>query len=233
MSQAFRVYPYLRASTKDQNASRALESIQAFAKTKSINLSQAFIENISGTKLDRPELNRLLEIAEKGDIILVEGMDRLSRLTQEDWTRLQGKIRDIGVDIVALNLPTSHLSLEPSAQSWTSSIISNLFLEMAVATAREDYETRRRRAAEGTKLYIEKCKSEGRKPFKGRQESKELMNNVADYLNIGKSYSWIQEKLGCSSRTIAKVSKRIKNDEPVYQTEILSNKDMNPKKEVN
>ncbi len=156
-------------------------------------------------------------------------MDRLSRLTKTDWFKLQLKIREKGVDIVALNLPTSHLSLEPSVESWTSSIISNLFLEMAVANAREDYETRRRRAAEGTKLYIEKCESEGRKPFKGRQESKALMNNVADYLNIGKSYSWIQEKLGCSSRTIAKVSKRIKNSEPVYQTEILNNKGMNSK----
>lgn len=217
MSQSFRVYPYLRASTKEQNASRSIESINTFAESKGIKLSKPFIENISGVKLDRPELNRLLGIAEKGDIILVESMDRLSRLTKEDWIKLQSKIREKGVDIVALNLPTSHMSLEPSAESWTSSIISNLFLEMAVANAREDYETRRRRQAEGTKLYIEKCESEGRRPFKGRQESKELLNDVADFLKLNKSYSWIQKKLGCSSRTIAKVSKRLKDGEPIYQ----------------
>ena len=217
MKQSFRVYPYLRASTKDQNASRALESITEFAATKSVNLSQSFIENISGTKLDRPELNRLLGIAEKGDIILVESMDRLSRLTKEDWQKLQSKIREKGVDIVALNLPTSHLSLDSNAESWTSSIISNLFLEMAVASAREDYETRRRRAAEGTKLYIEQCKREGRKPFQGRQENEERLNDVADYLRLNKTYKYIEAKLNCSRATVAKVSKRIKNKEPIYQ----------------
>ena len=219
MNQSFRVYPYLRASTKDQNASRAMESIQEFAKSKSINLSQAFIENISGTKLNRPELNRLLEIAEKGDIILIESMDRLSRLTKDDWSKLQIKIREKGVDIVALNLPTSHSSLIiDDNQSWISSLVSQLVLEMAVAYAREDYETRRRRADEGTKLYIAQCESEGRIPFKGRAEDKELLNDIADYLKLNKSYSWIKDKLGCSSSTIAKVSKRVKTGEPIHQS---------------
>ncbi len=84
MNQQFRVYPYLRASTSDQNASRSLESIQAFAASKDINLSRVFVENISGAKIDRPQLNLLFETAEKGDIILIESADRLSRLKQTD-----------------------------------------------------------------------------------------------------------------------------------------------------
>jgi DNA invertase Pin-like site-specific DNA recombinase len=44
------------------------------------SLNVHFTENESGASLHRPELFRLLEIAQKGDIVLVEQIDRISRL---------------------------------------------------------------------------------------------------------------------------------------------------------
>jgi len=40
-----------------------------------------YIENESGTKLNSPILNKLLEESEDGDTLLVESVDRLSRLS--------------------------------------------------------------------------------------------------------------------------------------------------------
>ena len=40
-----------------------------------------YVENESGAKLSRPELFRLLTDAQAGGILLVELVDRLSRLT--------------------------------------------------------------------------------------------------------------------------------------------------------
>jgi DNA invertase Pin-like site-specific DNA recombinase len=44
-----------------------------------------YVENESGAMLARPELFRLLGDAHPGDILLVEQVDRLSRLTAADW----------------------------------------------------------------------------------------------------------------------------------------------------
>jgi DNA invertase Pin-like site-specific DNA recombinase len=46
--------------------------------------------NESRTKLARPELFRLLADAQPGDILLVEQVDRLSRLTAPDWEAATG-----------------------------------------------------------------------------------------------------------------------------------------------
>jgi DNA invertase Pin-like site-specific DNA recombinase len=75
-----RVYAYLRASTKEQDASRAKQQLDEFAQSNGMTIATYFTENESGASLQRPELFRLLEIAQKGDVMLVEQVDRLSRL---------------------------------------------------------------------------------------------------------------------------------------------------------
>ena len=63
---------YLRASTKDQDAGRALASLQQFASKHGLTVIGTYAENISGTKLDRPQLNALIDAAKRGDCRLVE-----------------------------------------------------------------------------------------------------------------------------------------------------------------
>jgi len=75
---------YLRASTKDQDAERALALLQQFASDHRLNVVATHAENVSGTTLERPALNTLLNSAKAGDVLLVESVDRLSRLSQTD-----------------------------------------------------------------------------------------------------------------------------------------------------
>src|SRR5277367_6079426 len=102
-----RARAYLRASTTEQDATRAREQIQAFATERGLDIVGWFIENESGAKLQRPELFRLLEDSKPGDVLLVEQVDRLSRLTDADWRKLRATIDTKAVRIVALDLPTS------------------------------------------------------------------------------------------------------------------------------
>ena len=128
-----RVYPYLRASTKDQDASRAMTAIEQFATEQSIKLSKSFIENESGAKLERPELFNLLDTAEAGDCILLEQVDRLSRLNDADWQKLKGIIQSKGIAIVSLDMPTSHVLLKPgSGDEPTGNIHTTLMWGVAV-----------------------------------------------------------------------------------------------------
>jgi DNA invertase Pin-like site-specific DNA recombinase len=61
-----RVYAYLRASTTQQDATRAKGQLDEFAKANGMTISSYSTENESGASLKRPELFRLLDIAQKG-----------------------------------------------------------------------------------------------------------------------------------------------------------------------
>ena len=75
---------YLRASTSEQNAERAKESLITFAHDHGKKIASFYIENGSGATLTGPELVRLIADAGEGDIIIVEQIDRLARLKQAD-----------------------------------------------------------------------------------------------------------------------------------------------------
>ena len=79
-----RIYGYLRASTKEQDAGRAKRVLESFAADQNQIVSAWFMENESGATLKRPELFRLLDIAQKGDVLLVEQIDGISRLNEDD-----------------------------------------------------------------------------------------------------------------------------------------------------
>jgi DNA invertase Pin-like site-specific DNA recombinase len=99
---------YLRASTEEQDAGRARSSLKQFATDHTKVIASIYLENASGASADRPELLRLLKDARKRDVLLVESIDRLSRLPVDDWQKLKAAIDSKGLRIVALDLPTSH-----------------------------------------------------------------------------------------------------------------------------
>lgn len=200
-----RIYPYLRASTHDQDEQRAKKSLTKFVKDAGQDAAAWFFENESGATLKRPELFRLLDIAQSGDVLLVEQVDRISRLNASDWEKLKSIITSKGIRIVALDLPTSHQFMKVKSDDFTGrvfSAINSMMLDMLAAVARKDYEDRRRRQSEG----IEKARSEGK--YKGRQINRKLHENIAALLAAGKSYSDIVKILGCSKSTISQVKKR-------------------------
>lgn len=200
-----RIYPYLRASTSEQDANRARNTLERFVKEEDQTVSSWFVENESGATLKRPELFRLLDVAQRGDVLLVEQVDRISRLNAEDWESLKSIIINKGIRIVALDLPTSHQFMTEEKDGFTQRIldaVNAMLLDMLAAVARKDYEDRRRRQMEG----IERGRKKGR--YRGRQKNKKLHSNIEALLRDDKSYSEIENILGCSRSTIAAVKKR-------------------------
>ena len=201
-----RVYGYLRASTNEQDVSRARAPLLTFAAEQGLTVDAWFTENESGATLQRPELFRLLEIARTDDVLLVEQVDRLSRLNGNDWERLQGLIKSKGVRVVALDLPTSHQLLHTGDEFTNRMLgaINGMMLDMLAAIARKDYEDRRRRQRQG----ITKAKAEGR--YRGRPVDERLHASVRELLMDGKSYSKVMEIMTCSRATVAKVAREMK-----------------------
>ena len=202
------VRAYLRASTQDQDAERARGQLDAFAEERDLVIVSYYIENESGAKLDRPELFRLLKDCRPGDVLLVEQVDRLSRLTSADWQKLRAEIDRREVRVVALDLPTSWMLAEKKADDFTARMfvaVNAMMLDVLAAVARKDFEDRRRRQAEGQA----RAKAEGR--YHGRPENKKRNDAIAAMLKRGNSWSEIQAATGCSRSTIAKIAKRQKS----------------------
>lgn len=84
-----------------------------------------------------------------GDVILIEQVDRLTRLDDAGWETLRKQITDKQLAIVSLDLPTSHLALSSTvSDDFTRSMlkaVNGMMLDMLAAIARKDYEDRRRR----------------------------------------------------------------------------------------
>jgi DNA invertase Pin-like site-specific DNA recombinase len=199
------VRAYLRASPAGQDANRARDQLKAFATERGLTIAAWYVENERGAKLKRPELFRLLADAHPGDILLVEQVDRLSRLTAEDWDRLKVDLTARRVRVVALDLPTSWMMVTRTPDEFTSRMfeaINGMLLDMLAAVAREDYDDRRRRQAQGQA----KAKAEGR--YRGRPEDTARNEGIARMILAGQSWSAIQRASGCSRATIAKIAKR-------------------------
>ncbi|MBD8473780.1 recombinase family protein [Pseudomonas sp. CFBP 8770] len=198
---------YLRASTTDQDAHRAKDQLTAFAQDHGQRVAAYYIENESGATLQRPQLFRLLSDAHPGDVLLVEQVDRLSRLTEADWQKLRGIIKDKEVRVVSLDLPTSHQFVGQgagAADSFTSRMlgaINDMLLDMLAAVARKDYEDRRRRQLDG----IRKAKAQG--AYKGRSVDQDKHQRIMECLQRGMGIREAARATGASTATIQRVIK--------------------------
>ena len=163
---------YLRASTKDQDANRAKVALELFAVEKGLSIVGVYAENISGTKLNRPELISLLDTAENGDVLLVESVDRLSRLSQTDWDTLKATIKAKGLRLVVADLPTSHMLAEAKGiTGQIMDVINNMLIDLMATMARLDQEKRVERIKQG--LENKKAAEPDWKPSgKGRNTAK-------------------------------------------------------------
>ena len=139
---------YVRASTKDQDAERALDDLKQFAKQYGEHCT-AYIENHTGTQLERPQLNKLLDESEYGDILLVESVDRLSRLTQADFKTLKDRIHAKGLRLIIADLPTTHFSPTDSMTGELMNVINSMLIDLLATMARLDNEKRRERIKQG------------------------------------------------------------------------------------
>jgi DNA invertase Pin-like site-specific DNA recombinase len=203
------VRAYLRASTLEQDAARAKQQLESFAADKGLEIASYYIENMSGAQLERPELMRMLKDSKKGDLLLVEQIDRLSRLKEDDWKRLRMLISDRGLRIVALDLPTTWTFVDnkDDISARILGVISDMLLDLLAAFARKDYEDRRRRQLQG----IQKAKAA--KVYNGRPPNVKKHEAIRTMLKNGVSWSIIEEAVGVSRGTINAVRKAMANAE--------------------
>jgi len=86
---------YARVSTCDQNLDRQIDALNRYG------VDILFNEKMSGTKRERPELNKMIERMSHGDTIVIESLSRLGRSTK-DLIELMELFNARGVNLVSL-----------------------------------------------------------------------------------------------------------------------------------
>jgi DNA invertase Pin-like site-specific DNA recombinase len=185
---------YLRASTDEQDAARARGQVEAFAAERGMQIASWYVENESGATLARPELSRLLADSHPGDVLLIEQVDRLSRLKLEDWQNLKAELAARKVRVVALDVPTSWMMAVKTVDDFMArmfSAITDMMLDMLAAIARKDYEDRRRRQMQGQAKAKEEGEQATRHPHRRHARRRHILQRY-------------QSATGCSRATAAR-----------------------------
>ena len=96
------IYGSARVSTKGQDKyGNSLKD--QIAKLKAAGCIVIFSDSFTGTKMDRPEFNKLLEVLKPGDVVVVTKLDRFAR-TAADGAKLIQKLVEMGVVVNVLNM---------------------------------------------------------------------------------------------------------------------------------
>ena len=89
------VYGYARVSTADQNLDRQLDALRKYG------IDKLFCEKMSGTKKNRPELDKMLAELSDGDTVVIESLSRLGRSTR-NLTELMEQFNAKNIRLVSL-----------------------------------------------------------------------------------------------------------------------------------
>jgi DNA invertase Pin-like site-specific DNA recombinase len=176
---------YARASLDRQPIDRQIDELSAAG----VAVGNIYSENITGTKRNRPELNRMLATLHKGDTVVMVELSRLGRSTK-DLLNIVDIIRDKGAHFKSLN------------EKWldTTTPWGQLIFTLFAALAQFERDL----TAERTKSGLKAAKARGRvggRPSKKANIAAAVIALFADGVKIAD----IAQGMNVSSRTIDRI----------------------------
>ncbi|SHJ66445.1 Site-specific DNA recombinase [Malonomonas rubra DSM 5091] len=173
---------YARVSTADQSLDVQVGQLNAAGCEK------IFSEKVSGSKLDRAQLNALLGYVREGDTVICTKMDRIARSTKH--------LLDIVDELKQQNIAFKVLNINLD----TATPTGKLMLTMLGAIAEFERELMLERQREG----IEKAKAAGK--YKGRKPTaREKSQDIIRLLNQGMQKAQIAKELGIGLSSVYRV----------------------------
>ena len=173
---------YARSSSLSQE-----EGLQAQIEMgKSLSCNKIFSEKITGTKRNRPELIKLLEILREGDTLYCKNVSRLARsMVDFCWILKTLEEKKVRVVFVEQNFDTSDAS-------------GKLLLNVMASFAEFQASIIKSSCAEGRARYIKRGGKLGAK----RKTSKAKDEAIMAAYKQGASYRELQETFGLSKMSI-------------------------------
>src|SRR6266540_4430995 len=187
---------YARVSTLDQDPAMQLRELRAYAAHRRLPITAEFIDQVSGTTTDRPQLHRLWQVvrSRKVDTILVWKFDRFARSTKQLIDALK-EFRHLGVDFISI-----------TEQIDTSSPMGKAMFTVISAIA----EFERSLISERVRAGIAKARANGKRhgrPTIGAQ----TIETIRQLRRQGQSLNQIARTLGISHQSVANYAPQHRN----------------------
>lgn len=193
---------YLRVSTDAQDLARQRDLVEQ-AKTQGYYIAGIYEDKASGTNSDRPGLKRMIAELQPGDTVIAEKIDRITRAPLPEAEALVAQIRATGATLAIPGLfDLSDIKTESEMARIVLESMQTMLLRITLQMARDDYETRRQRQAQG----IAKAKQEGK--YTGRPKDTTKRKRVAELLAAGFSVRKAADHASVSTYTVQDVKKR-------------------------
>lgn len=173
-------FGYARVSTEQQNLDRQLDLLNAYG------VDFLYNEKMTGTKKERPELNKLLERVTEGDTVVIESLSRLGRSTK-DLIELVEFFEEKGVHLVSLKESIN-----------TSTPTGKLLFTLMSALAQFERDVIADRTREGLKA----ARARGRKGGRPKADPKRVQQAVKLYQAGQHSIREIEELTGVKKATL-------------------------------
>ena len=171
-----------------------IEAVKKYPNKYITCVAQAGMEKL---KKERPQLKIMLEGLQKGDVIVVKSLDRLSRSTM-DLLEITKEIEDKGATLKVLDKDID-----------TGTAIGKFFLTIIGAVAELERENINQRVREGVAIAKSEGKYKGRK--KGSIELKgDSLNRFKMFYNKGFNKTELSKEFGVPRATIYRWEKVLK-----------------------
>lgn len=192
------IYGYARVSTKGQaKDGNSLESqIETLIENGS---AEIYSDSFTGTKTDRPEFNKLLEVLKPGDTLMVTKLDRFAR------SMTQGS--ELVNELIQQEIKVNILNIGMMDNTPASKLIRNIFFSFAEFERDMIVE----RTQEGKAIAKTK---EGFKEGRPKKHTKEQLDHALAMLSVNggdKSYTEVERLLGISKSTLIREMRKRKH----------------------
>lgn len=185
---------YGRVSKNEQNLDRQLDQLKAQG------CERIYIEKITGTKKERPELNKLLDNLRSGDIVVVCDLTRLSRSTKDLFWIIE-------------QLEKRNSNLRSLKESWIDTTTPQGKLMFTLFSGISQFE--RDLISQRTKEGLESARARGRKGGRPFKPSKEIELSLRMYDSKEYSISEISKATGISKTSLYRYLSRRSNEKGV------------------
>lgn len=175
-----KIIGYVRVSTIEQNPDRQLENIV---------IDKKFVDYASGSTINRPQFQLMMDYVRDGDVIVVHSMDRLARNVKN----LLSIIDELNSKNVEIRFIKENIHFNGS-----DSAMSKLLLMIMGAVAEFEYSLIKERQQEGINIAKKEGKYKGRK--KVLTDEKTALIDAA--MQTRKSKTEIAKELGISRVTL-------------------------------
>lgn len=171
-------YGYARVSTAEQNLNRQLDMLNKYG------IDKIYSEKITGTRKDRPELQKMLENLSNGDTVVIESLSRLGRSTK-NLIELMELFYDKGVNLVSLKENIDTTTPTGKLLFTLISAISQFERDCLAERTKEGLAAARARGRKGGRPHVSKNMIE--KAIKLYNSKEYTLNEIKELTGVSRS----------------------------------------------